>query len=115
MRFLLCCQLYHPSRGGVQEVMRHVAERLVQAGHEVTVATTFLAERSCESLNGVRIAGFNVHGNRVEGMTGQVDNYRAFLRGFGADAILIKAAQQWTFDAAWEVLDEIKARKIFIP
>ncbi len=29
--------------------------------------------------------------------------------------MLIKAAQQWTFDAAWDVLDAIRARKVFIP
>jgi hypothetical protein len=25
------------------------------------------------------------------------------------------AGQQWSFDALWPVLDEIKARKVFIP
>ncbi len=40
LKLLLCCEFYHPSRGGVQEVMRQLAERFAAAGHDVTVATT---------------------------------------------------------------------------
>ncbi len=48
-------------------------------------------------------------------MVGEVERYRKFVREFDGDAILIKAAQQWTFDALWPMLDQIKARKVFIP
>jgi glycosyltransferase involved in cell wall biosynthesis len=48
-------------------------------------------------------------------LNGQIDEYREFVRTFDADAILIMAAQQWSFDALWPVLDDIKARKVFIP
>ena len=115
MRLLFCCEFYHPSRGGVQEVMRQIAERLVSSGHEVTVATTRLAERDFQTLNGVQIVEFDVAGNLVRGIVGEVKRYQAFLRDFDGDAIMIKAAQQWTFDAAWPVLDAIKVRKVFIP
>src|SRR5207249_2740477 len=115
MRFLLCCESYHPSRGGVQEVMRQIAERLASAGHDVTVATSRLPERDFQELNGVQIRDFAVAGNLVSGMSGDIDAYREFVLGFGADAILIKAAQQWTFDALWPVLDHISARKVFVP
>lgn len=115
MKLLLCCEFYHPSRGGVQEVMRQVAEHLVAFGHDVTVATTALEERDFDTLNGVRIVGFDVAGNHVRGMEGEVDRYRKYLADFDGDAIMIKAAQQWTFDAAWEVVDDIRARTVFIP
>ena len=115
MRLLFCCELYEPSRGGVQEVMRQIAERMAAAGHDVTVATSFLPERRFEMLNGVKIRQFRASGNRSRGMGGEVDQYRDFVVEFGADAILIKAAQQWTFDALWPVLDRIAARKVFIP
>ncbi len=55
MRLLFCCEYYHPSRGGVQEVMRQIAERMAAAGHEITVVTTRLKERTFTTLNGVRI------------------------------------------------------------
>ncbi len=115
MRLLLCCEFYHPSRGGVQEVMRQIAERLAAAGHDVTVATTRLKERDFKVLNGVRIEEFDIAGNRAHGLRGEVDRYVAFLKSFDCDAILIKAAQQWTFDAAWDALDSMTARKVFIP
>lgn len=44
MRLLFACELYHPSVGGVQEVLRQVAMRLVERGHEVTVATSRLED-----------------------------------------------------------------------
>ncbi|MGE8106568.1 glycosyltransferase family 4 protein [Allorhizobium sp. NPDC080224] len=115
MHFLFCSEFYFPSIGGVQEVMRQIAERLVQSGHEVTVATTRLANRDFDSHNGVRIVEFGITGNLVRGMDGELDRYQDFVRAFDGDAIMIKAAQQWTFDALWPVLDEITCRKVFIP
>ena len=115
-RYLLCCEQYTPSVGGVQEVMRQVAERLVGRGHSVTVATRAHPQRAAEAwINGVRIVSFQVDGNAVRGLRGEVAAYRSFLSEESADAILIKAAQQWTFDAAVEVLPTMLCRKIFIP
>ena len=115
MRILIACEFYHPSIGGVQEVMRQVAERLVERGHQVTVATKYLAERKGRQLNGVSIRGFRVSGNLVYGMEGEVEAYKNFVLGSDYDVLMIKAAQQWTFDALIPVLDRITTRKIFIP
>lgn len=115
MRLLFCCEFYFPSVGGVQEVMRQIAERLVRRGHDVTVATTRLANRHFSEYNGVKIVDFGVTGNLVRGMEGELEQYRAFVASFDCDAIMIKAAQQWTFDALWPILDQIPSRKVFIP
>jgi glycosyltransferase involved in cell wall biosynthesis len=115
MKLLFCCESYWPQPGGVQEVMRQIAERMAARGHDVSVATRTLSDRKADTHNGVRIHSFKVTGNLVTGIRGQVDRYRDFLTSFDGDAIMIKAAQQWTFDALWPVLDQIKARKIFIP
>src|SRR6516164_1688776 len=115
MRLLFCCEFYYPSVGGVAEVMCQIAERMVLAGHDVTVATSFHAERKIETHNGVKIRGFKVEGNLVRGISGAAARYRDFVLGFAPDVILIKAAQQWTFDALWPALDSIRARKVFIP
>lgn len=115
MRILLACEFYYPSVGGVQEVMRQLAERLVERGHAVTVATSFLAERKSRELNGVRIAEFKVSGNLVGGLEGDVEAYRRYVIESDCDVFMVKAAQQWTFDALIAVLDGIRKPKVFIP
>lgn len=115
MRILLACEFYHPSVGGVQEVMRQVAEQLVARGHSVTVATSYLAERVAHQINGVTIVEFNVSGNRVWGMNGELDSYRRYVLTSDYDVFMVKAAQQWTFDALWQVLDRLSRPIVFIP
>ncbi len=115
MRLLFCCEFYFPSVGGVQEVMRQIAERMVMRGHQVTVATTPLTDRNFSELNGVKVVEFAVTGNQARGIKGEVKRYQDFVVEFPCDGLLIKAAQQWTFDALLPVLDRINARKVFIP
>jgi glycosyltransferase involved in cell wall biosynthesis len=115
MRILICCEFYAPSIGGVQKVMQEVAEHLVLRGHEISVATTALPERTGNQLNGVNIQQFDISGNRVRGLSGDVDRYRNFVLQGAFDAILVKAAQQWSFDALWEILPDIRCRKVHIP
>lgn len=115
-RVLLCCEQYSPSVGGVQEVMRQIAERFAQRNLEVVVATGSHPQRPDNvMMNGVYVVSFAIAGNRVRGITGPMTAYQQFLREGRFDAVLIKAAQQWTFDAAVDVLDQISARKVFIP
>ncbi len=47
-------------------------------------------------------------------MDGELVRYEILVRAFDGDAIMIKAAQQWTFDALCPVLDDITCRKDFI-
>lgn len=115
MRLLFCCESYYPQGGGVQEVMRQIAERMVAKGHDVTVATSHHPDRKSLVINGVKIRDFRAGGKLPYGLNGEIDQYRKFVQGFHADAVLIMAAQQWTFDALWPVLDQIAARKVFIP
>lgn len=115
MRILLCCEYYAPSVGGVAEVLRQIAERLAAWGHTVTIATSELAARDFNTLNGVEIKSFDVFGNSVGGMKGEIDRYRDFVVNGGFDVMMVKSAQQWTFDALWPVLDRIPMPKVFIP
>ncbi|MBL0923389.1 MAG: glycosyltransferase family 4 protein [Sphingomonadaceae bacterium] len=113
---LLCCEQYPPSIGGVQEVMRQIAERLAKMGHVITVATSRHPNRPRDAVvNGVRVVSFDVSGNAVKGLAGDIKPYQDFLRVSDFDIILIKAAQQWTFDGCVDILDELRARKTFIP
>lgn len=115
MKVLICCENYPPSVGGVQEVMRQIAERLVGFSDEVTVATSAHEGRDRDTvLNGVRVVSFPIQGNAVRGYKGPVEDYRKFIASGLYDAVLIKAAQQWSFDLAVDVLPA-NCRKVFIP
>ncbi len=115
MNILFCCEFYAPSVGGIQEVMRQVAERLVSRGHDVTVATSHLPSRTFTQLNGVRIVGFDVSGSYVKGLNGDVTHYQRFVSTGSFDVVLINMAQQWTLDALIPVLGKIPYRKVLIP
>ena len=115
LRILHCVEFYHPSPGGAQAVVRQVSEELVRRGHAVTVATTRLPKRRTRELDGVRIEEFDVSGNAVRGLSGEVDRYRRFVLEGDFDVLMTYAAQQWTTDALLPVLDQIPYRKVLAP
>jgi glycosyltransferase involved in cell wall biosynthesis len=115
-KILFCCEYYFPSVGGVQEVMRQLAERLVNHGCEVWVATSIHNDRApMETINGVHVVSFPISGNKVRGIKGPVTNYIDFVNDGAFDVVMIKAAQQWTFDALIDSIDSLTSKKIFIP
>lgn len=115
MRILHTVEYYEPSKGGAQEVIKQLSERLAQRGHAVTVATSYHPQRQFDELNGVRIRSFDVKGNSVKGISGDKDRYQTFLRESDYDVIMNYAAQTWTTDLMFPLLDNINAKKIIAP
>lgn len=115
MKILLCAEFFYPSVGGVQEVVRQLAFRLAASGHGVSVATTYLTDRVDYDFQGIKIVDFKISGNLVKGIVGDVKHYQDYVNSQEFDLIFIYAAQQWTFDALWDVFHLIRARKIFVP
>jgi len=115
MKILHTVEYYQPSVGGAQEVVRQISERLVQRGHEVKVATTVHPGRSAKIINGVRIAEFDIKGNSVHGFQGELARYQRFLIDSDFDIMMNYAAQEWTMDLAFRVLDLIPYKKLMIP
>lgn len=115
MKVLHTVEFYHPSVGGMQEVVKQLSERIVKLGHDVTVATTSLPERRDKVINGVKIEEFDIKGNLVRGMTGDVERYREFLIDSDFDVIVNFAAQQWATDGMITILEKIKSKKVFVP
>ncbi|MBG7620186.1 glycosyltransferase family 4 protein [Herbaspirillum sp. AP02] len=115
VKILLCCEFFYPSVGGAQEVVRQLATRLARWGHDVSVATSFLANRTSDVHEGVKIISFNISGNWANGLMGEVQSYRQFMLEGRFDLVFIYAAQQWTLDAILDELPRIKARKVLVP
>ncbi len=115
MRILHTVELYEPSKGGAQEVMRQISERLVKRGHEVTVATSTHPARRSRTISGVKIEEFHVAGNQVKGMRGETERFKSYLISSDHDLLLNYAAQTWTTDLTFSVLDQIRGKKLIAP
>lgn len=107
MRILHTVELYDPSVGGAQEVVRQISTRLAERGHEVTVATTRLGQRRSSRIDGVSVREFAISGNSARGMSGDLEAYREFVIKGDFDVMMSYAAQQWTVDALLGSLDRI--------
>jgi len=115
MKILHTVELYYPSKGGMQEVVKQISEKLVKTGHDVTVATSKLSYRNSKIISGVNIEEFILSGNLVRGITGDRKKYQNYLLSSDFDIITNFAAQQWTVDLTIEIIDGIKAKKVFVP
>lgn len=117
MKILFTVEFYDPHKGGAEEVVKQLAERLAKKGHEVTVATSFLSERTSKNINGVIVESFKISGNAAQGYSGapeEIKRYRDLLES-GFNVVLNYAAQIWTTDLAFEVLHNIKEKKFLVP
>lgn len=115
MKIAHCVEAYAPSIGGMQYVVKQLSERMVRAGHEVTVYTGYHADRSSDTVNGVHVRSYRVSGNAVSGLNGEVDTYLNDLFHGGFDVVVLFAAQQWATDALLPHLDALPSTKIFVP
>ncbi|MCK4791819.1 MAG: glycosyltransferase, partial [Desulfobacteraceae bacterium] len=108
-------EFYSPHVGGAEQVVQQLSERLAKRGHNVTVATTRLAERTFDQLNGVQIEEFDVWGSIARGFTGSdIARYQQFLLKHPADIMMNYAAQQWATDLAFDTLASTSNRRINI-
>jgi L-malate glycosyltransferase len=115
MKIFHCVESYHPALGGMQEVVKQLSERLVKAGHNVTVLTRFHPDRKTDEYNGVKIVSFQIEGNPKKAQTKEEERYVDTLLSADADVIGFFAAQQWATDLALPVLQKIKAVKVSVP
>ena len=115
MKILHTVETYFPDTGGMVEVVKQISERLVRLGHQVTVATSKNLQRKKKMINGVHIVEFDITGNLVMGLKGEVKKYGEFLLNSKFDIITNFAAQQWATDIMLPLLDQIKAKKVNVP
>ncbi len=115
MKLLFTVEFYEPSKGGAQEVVRQLSERLARRGHAVTVATSSDPRRKEHVLNGVVVRGFDVRGNGVKGIRGAGEEYLRFIRESDFDVMLNYAAQTWTTDLVLPELGRMRLKKILAP
>ncbi len=118
MNILICCEFFYPSIGGAQKVCEELASNFVEEGHKVTVATSqhlsFLKKKETFKKK-IKIIRFQIKGNAVRGFVGNIKEYQNFILKNKFDAVLLYAAQQWSFDLVLPVIKNIKSNLYFAP
>lgn len=115
LKILHTVESYFPSRTGMSEVSRQISERLVEKGHDVTIATSKLAERKDLNMNGVKIEEFGIQGNCIRGIKGDKEKYINYILNSNFDIITNFAAQQWATDLMLPLLSQLNSKKVFVP
>jgi glycosyltransferase involved in cell wall biosynthesis len=110
LRILFTVEFFWPHSGGAEMVVERLATGLNALGHESHVATSVDPARTGMVKPGLTIHEFDVQGNEVKGLRGDVTSYRDFLRSFECDVILNYAAQSWSTDIAMQELGRLGAR-----
>lgn len=115
MKILHTVEFYEPYKGGSEEVVKQISENFVKFGHDVTVATSYHPERNSNIINGVKIEQFQIKGNEVKGFKGEIERYQQFLLQNDFDIIWNYAAQTWTTDLTFRIINKLKAKLFFSP
>lgn len=115
MKILFTVEFYHPCVGGAERVVRELAQGLARRGHLVTVATSKVPDRESLQDGPVHIAEFDIQGNAVKGMQGELERYRGLLLSGSFDVLVNYAAQAWPTDLALPLLRSLSCRKVLIP
>ena len=117
MKILFCSEFYDPYIGGVEIHTKKLAE-FFSKNNKVEIATSSIGSNIItKNYNNkkIKINRFNITGNLVKGYTGNISKYEKFLLNKKFDVIFFNAAQQWTFDLALPILENINSKKIFFP
>ena len=116
MKLLFCCRKLLAASGEVQEVMRQIAERMAASGHDVSVATRVHPDRKTDVHDNVPAS---MPSTSPETLSPVFAARRVAIAGSSPTSTAMRswsrAAQQWSFDALWPVVDQIKVRKVFVP
>ena len=117
MNILICCEFFNPSVGGAQKVCEELAYNFSKRGHNITVATSRFNKKlkKMEIRNKIKINRFEITGNLIRGIKGEKKSYQNFLLQNKFDIVFIYAAQQWTFDLIFPIIDKIQSKLFFAP
>jgi glycosyltransferase involved in cell wall biosynthesis len=115
MRILQTAHSYPPDVSGVAMVVSNTARRLAAMGNEVHVATACQPLAAANEIaDGVFVHRFDIRGNAVTGLHGDLESYRALLKSTEWDVVIMHCAQTWSTDAILPILSELRCGKLFV-
>ena len=110
-KILLCSEFYYPNIGGVENHNKILFNYFKKKKIKVYIATSHNEER----VNKSNIYQFRIKGNFVKGYSGETEKYQQFLLNENFDLIFFNAAQQWSFDLALPIIENVNSKKILFP
>jgi glycosyltransferase involved in cell wall biosynthesis len=114
MKILLCSEFYYPKIGGVERHNEILANFLHKKKNLVEIATSSSHKKN-QKYFPYKINYFNITGSIFKGYAGETTAYQDFLIESKFDIIFFNATQQWSFDLALPIIEEIKSKKILFP
>ena len=116
LRILHTAFSYPPEVSGIPEVVSQLSIRLARLGHEVHVATGWPPGcAQTEIRDGVHVHRFAVMGSALQGYSGEVERYTAFVGEGQWDVIAMHCAQVWSTDLLLPRLSHLGCGKVFVP
>ncbi len=116
MRIAHTVEFYWPRIGGAERVVQRLSEHLADRGHDVTVMTSrFPGAPDEQHLQGVHVRRFDIRGNAVKGIRGEVSSFLDALRNGNYDVVMNYACQSWPTDLIVTHLDSIPGAKVLAP
>lgn len=113
MKILFTVENYYPKMSGVPNVVKYLAEELVNLKCDVTVVTRNVDNcKSDEIINGVKIKRIDIFYTKIKTFAGAKDEYINFVTNPKWDVIIFECSQCITTDLILPYLHKITAKKI---
>ena len=117
MRILVATFTYFPNLDGVAVAARTMVENFTAAGHEVSVATGPTSSNAVNGLsNDAPIYRFDISGSAAPsiGFTGEIQQYREFIRSYSPDVIIFHGWETWPIEVARPELPNLRCKSVLL-
>ena len=110
MKILFVADAYYPSKGGVQNVTKYLAEGLAKENEVLVI--TLGKEKKDKVINNVKIKNFNIQKNKLKKYFGEIEEYKKYIKNTDADYIIFECCETITFNLILPIMKNIKSKKI---
>lgn len=109
MNITFICDAYYPSKGGVQNVTKYLAEGLAKKNN-VTVLT--LGKSNEEVINNVKVKRFDIKKNKLKKYSGEIEDFINYSLDKTDDVTIFECTETTTFTILLPYVNKMKGKKI---
>ena len=108
MNITFICDAYYPSKGGVQNVTKYLAEGLAKKNN-VTVLT--LGKSNEEVINNVKVKRFDIKKNKLKKYSGEIEDFINYSLDKTDDVTIFECTETTTFTILLPYVNKMKGKK----